>query len=315
MESQLGESNDPAVWASGGDSRSSIVHLPWLPASFWEDLPPTPWAFLSPLMQEWTWQYDEPNTQLRRMVAALRDSRLLNWSRPDREPSCVLDDLLPRPRARGKQPADAAGRAAAMPRARRVVLATLQATRGLDVLATHEMHGLIGQARQHDLSWSSLAFVLECSRQAAQQRYRSGPATPPSLKTWDTSPLRGQFQDLITCLADNSLAGLLIGIHASGPVTWEVTYADPFEDRQLWWSEQPDDHRIVLARLPATDSIRAMSPQDREALLQLGDRPRPSRASVSRLSWRSGRDDLLSHTSWGSRPRTPRTQKAPYPDV
>ncbi|WP_433888535.1 hypothetical protein [Streptomyces sp. CA-111067] len=264
-----------------GTDQGSLV-LPWVYKLILLN-PPFPWDYLSPLMLEWTWQYDEPNTLLRELLAVLRDSRLTNWSRPTVEPCCILDDLhLPRRGGRTGEARSRAGRsadahyAASLPRGRRVVLAALHAARGVHSLVHHERIRQLRHARQVQVPWPKIAAALECSRQAAQKQY--GNPSLPDLGRWNDHETVGRFRGLVANLRESHLV-LMQNLTSGKAITKSIGRTLNAQDRfrvraeegmletQLYWAELSEDHSNALASLHALRTVGEMNSRVVEQLL------------------------------------------------
>lgn len=271
--------------ASDHEEDGPVSGVPIRLAPVWQDLLESPylnWRWLSPLMQEWTWQDDPENTQLREVLVLLRDDRLNSWQNPQREPGCILDALdstvrahpWPR-RTRGGRAADAVY-AASMPRDRRIVLATLHAARGFTTLLYGQRARLISHARNTGVLWRSLARDLKCSVPTARKAC-SHPAAALDLIRWQGSPLMEQCAALIDVVreyTDQQLAN-----RTSGPTLVSRT-ADLTESQrllrdaeestleaQLAWVEQPAEHRSVRASLQGVNMLLSMTSRVIEQLV------------------------------------------------
>ncbi|MFE9484749.1 hypothetical protein ACFYNM_39995 [Streptomyces spororaveus] len=241
------------------------IKLPWLPEAFFKD-PHVRWEYLSPLMPEWTHLQRSTEVMERELLALLRDSRLANWSRPEREPVCMLDDLgaapiRRRPVSSGTELADAAY-AAGLPRALRVVLAALHAARGLEHLCHLEVDRQLRAARVQQIPWGDIARTLGVSRQAAQERYRGRPADVSVHETWRGSEALNRYESLLVLHRDLTLDDVLgaadratpfkdLSQHSAATLREMGKRYDRLLEITLYWQAFTEQQRRTLATMDA----------------------------------------------------------------
>ncbi|MFG3270648.1 hypothetical protein [Streptomyces luteogriseus] len=241
----------------------------------WQELLDGPylgWNWLSPLMEEWTWQHDAPNTQLREVLMLFGDDRLNTWQDPQRAPGCILSALDTagrdgrRQRMRSGRKADA-DYAQSMPRNRRIVLATLHAAHGLSSLLYGERAQLIVQARHAGVSWNALAKDLQCSVPTARKA-GSHPAAALDRTPWQDSLPMQRYSMLIAVMRDDTdekLANRTRGprqlIPRSDRLAWQRNQflSEGLLEDQLAWVEQPTDQKVLRATLVGVGELLGMT--------------------------------------------------------